>query len=115
MDWDRVEKNAPMFESRREYGETPHEQRVEVLRVCRERLSGVVHVLPELWARSKRGGNKALNAAGFGSPAGKGGSGAGAMDQAIPLSVPGQVHRLIQEATSDENLAQMYIGWMPWL
>ena len=33
----------------------------------------------------------------------------------LPLSVPGQVERLIQEATSDENLAQMYIGWMPFL
>lgn len=29
------------------------------------------------------------------------------------LSIEGQVHRLIKEATSDENLALMYIGWMP--
>ncbi|CAN0366361.1 unnamed protein product, partial [Hapterophycus canaliculatus] len=33
----------------------------------------------------------------------------------LPLSVQGQVHRLITEATSQENLCQMYIGWMPWL
>lgn len=32
-----------------------------------------------------------------------------------PLSISGQVHRLIREATSDENLALMYFGWMPFL
>lgn len=36
-------------------------------------------------------------------------------DVALPLSVPGQVQKLIHEATSLENLAQMYIGWMPFL
>ncbi|KAF0685567.1 Aste57867_22575 [Aphanomyces stellatus] len=35
--------------------------------------------------------------------------------ETLPLSVKGQVDRLISEATSDENLAQMYIGWMPFL
>lgn len=33
----------------------------------------------------------------------------------LPLSVQGQVDKLIHEATSLENLAQMYIGWMPFL
>lgn len=33
----------------------------------------------------------------------------------LPLSVQGQVDRLIQEAVSEENLAQMYFGWMPFL
>ncbi|TDH68610.1 hypothetical protein CCR75_000959 [Bremia lactucae] len=33
----------------------------------------------------------------------------------LPLSVQGQVDKLIHEATSHENLAQMYIGWMPFL
>lgn len=32
----------------------------------------------------------------------------------IPLSVEGQVHKMIAEATSSENLVQLYIGWMPW-
>jgi len=32
-----------------------------------------------------------------------------------PLSIRGQVHRLIKEATSDENASAMYIGWMPFL
>jgi len=39
----------------------------------------------------------------------------GLTDSHLELSVQGQVHRLIQEATSDENLAQMYNGWMAWL
>ncbi len=29
----------------------------------------------------------------------------------LPLSVPGQVQRLINESVSHENLCQMYIGW----
>lgn len=33
----------------------------------------------------------------------------------LPLSVEGQVHKMIAEATSNENLVQMYIGWMSWL
>jgi len=33
----------------------------------------------------------------------------------LPLSVAGQVERLIDEASSELNLCRMYIGWMPWL
>ena len=33
----------------------------------------------------------------------------------IPLSVEGQVNRLIKEATRHENLVQLYVGWMPWV
>ena len=32
----------------------------------------------------------------------------------LPLSVPGQIHQLIQEASSEANLCKMYIGWMSW-
>ena len=39
----------------------------------------------------------------------------GISDSSMEFSVQGQVQRLIQEATSDENLCQMYVGWMPWL
>uniref|UniRef100_A0AAV1TA85 Serine/threonine-protein kinase ATR n=1 Tax=Peronospora matthiolae TaxID=2874970 RepID=A0AAV1TA85_9STRA len=35
--------------------------------------------------------------------------------ETLPLSVQGQVEKLIHEATLHENLAQMYIGWMPFL
>lgn len=33
----------------------------------------------------------------------------------VPLSVEGQVKRMIEEATSHENLVQLYVGWMPWV
>lgn len=33
----------------------------------------------------------------------------------LPLSVPGQVDELINQATSPDNLCQMYIGWAPYL
>ncbi|KAH9248203.1 hypothetical protein BASA81_014163 [Batrachochytrium salamandrivorans] len=33
----------------------------------------------------------------------------------LSLSVEGQVHELISEATSTKNLSQMYIGWAPFL
>ena len=29
----------------------------------------------------------------------------------VRLAIPGQVHRLLKEATSDENMALMYLGW----
>lgn len=37
------------------------------------------------------------------------------MSNILPLSVEGQVHRMISEATSHENLVQLYVGWMPWI
>jgi len=33
----------------------------------------------------------------------------------LPLSVEGQVNKMIAEATSSENLVQLYVGWMPWV
>lgn len=33
----------------------------------------------------------------------------------IALSTEGQVNFIISEATSEENLAEMYKGWMPWM
>ena len=33
----------------------------------------------------------------------------------MPLSVEGHAHRLITEATGQENLGKMYIWWMPWV
>jgi serine/threonine-protein kinase ATR len=37
------------------------------------------------------------------------------MTHLLPLSVEGQVHKMIAEATSNENLVQLYVGWMPWV
>uniref|UniRef100_A0A7S1T8L2 Serine/threonine-protein kinase ATR n=1 Tax=Compsopogon caeruleus TaxID=31354 RepID=A0A7S1T8L2_9RHOD len=39
----------------------------------------------------------------------------GVLAGAVPLSVEGQVHRLILDATSHLNLSNMYIWWMAWL
>lgn len=33
----------------------------------------------------------------------------------LPLSVEGQTAKMIAEATSSENLVQLYVGWMPWV
>lgn len=35
--------------------------------------------------------------------------------QISQLSVEGQVEKMIMEATSNENLVQVYVGWMPWI
>ena len=37
------------------------------------------------------------------------------MSHIVPLSIEGQAHRMINEATNKENFVQLYIGWMPWL
>jgi phosphatidylinositol kinase/protein kinase (PI-3 family) len=36
-------------------------------------------------------------------------------DSSLPISVQGYVQHLIGEATSNENLGRMFVGWMPWL
>jgi serine/threonine-protein kinase ATR len=36
-------------------------------------------------------------------------------DPKLPLAIQGQVQRLLEEATSVDNLSQMYVGWMPWM
>jgi serine/threonine-protein kinase ATR len=33
----------------------------------------------------------------------------------LPLSVQGHVHKLLEDATNEVSLCQMYIGWTPWL
>lgn len=77
-----------------------------MIRRVRERLSGIYNTGPE-WLPARNGSNSSRGRAAaalqahvrlFGSAARPG------------LAVPGQVHRLIKEAVSDENLACMYIG-----
>ncbi len=54
--------------------------------------------------------------AGAGGAAGGAGAGSGAGASVVPVdgdSVPAQVQRLIEQATSHENLCQSYIGWCP--
>nr|CAB3224707.1 serine/threonine-protein kinase atr [Phallusia mammillata] len=38
-----------------------------------------------------------------------------AKSKGLPLSIEGHVHYLIQEATDEEKLCQMYIGWAPFM
>lgn len=37
------------------------------------------------------------------------------MIEILPLSVEGQVQKLCAEASKNENLIQLYVGWMPWV
>ena len=37
------------------------------------------------------------------------------MIKILPLSVEGQVQKLCAEASKNENLVQLYVGWMPWV
>jgi serine/threonine-protein kinase ATR len=37
------------------------------------------------------------------------------MKEILPLSVEGQVQKLCTEASKNENLIQLYVGWMPWI
>ncbi|KAG5187220.1 kinase-like domain-containing protein [Tribonema minus] len=95
-------------------GDTVNEDAKRILRVIDERLRGMYNV----YAPAPR-----VKAPASGARGGAAAAAAAAADQQqqlklkgpeLPLSVQGQVHRLIQEATSLENLAQMYVGWMPW-
>ena len=43
------------------------------------------------------------------------GSTASYLANRLPLSIEGQVNQLLDEATDDRNLCNMYIGWMPFL
>jgi serine/threonine-protein kinase ATR len=80
-------------------GETVQEEGLEVMRRTGERLNGFYNYGHSV-------GQVALIA---GRAAGNPGAGG------TPLSVEGQVHRLIAEATSHENLCRLYVGWLPWL
>ena len=39
----------------------------------------------------------------------------GGIEEGVPLSVNGQVNRLIQEATDPANLCVLFPGWQPWI
>ncbi len=39
----------------------------------------------------------------------------GGIEDGVPLSVNGQVNRLIQEATDPTNLCVLFPGWQPWI
>jgi phosphatidylinositol kinase/protein kinase (PI-3 family) len=83
-------------------GEAENPDGLRMLRRVRERLEGEynngLEYVREMSRLKERGG---------------GGGAPGPASNA--LEVRGQVHRLLKEATCDENLSVMYIGWMPFL
>merc|ERR1719510_1759048 len=92
VDW--LPKNGDSGENKRtkagdkskETGEVVNETAVETLNNISNRLKGLID-------EKKKGGGDTLNF------------------NHIPLSVSGQTHHLIKEATSYNNLSQMYHGW----
>lgn len=79
---------------------------VQFLTIIDERLRGIYNLrVPQRVGRSASSRKAAAAAA----------AAAAKNEVALPLSVPGHVQKLIHEATSLESLAQMYVGWMPWI
>lgn len=79
-----------------------------VIQRITERLSGIYnlyHPRYEAMKASYDAKNKLPPSRGLGALKG----------DCLPLSVQGQVQRLIEEATAVENLCQMFVGWQPWL
>ena len=37
------------------------------------------------------------------------------IEDGVPLSISGQVNKLIQEATDPSNLCLLFPGWQPWI
>ena len=91
----------------KEYSDTENVEARELLTKINDRLSGIYNLShPKqnaiIAAYRQRNQNTPLR-------------GLGAIpEEALPLSTPGQIQRLIEEATCEYNLAQMYIGWQPW-
>lgn len=86
-------------------------------RLCGEYNNGAQYV--SLKEAARRQAAQAARVAQAGQAAGVGVPLPGAtLEPTLPsnaLEVRGQVHRLIKEASCDENLSAMYIGWMPFL
>lgn len=72
------------------------------IRVIDERLRGIYNLKNPNYKKIKRVDRSSVNED-------------DEMARLLPLSVEGQVQKMITEATSHENLVQIYVGWMPWL
>jgi phosphatidylinositol kinase/protein kinase (PI-3 family) len=90
--------------------ETENQDGVRIVRRIVERLDGVYNAGVE-HLPSRNGSNSSR----FREVAAKGGAHRLALTSASGsgLAIPGQVDRLLKEATDDRNLALMYLGWMP--
>eukprot|EP01038_Epipyxis_sp_PR26KG_P009200 gene9200-12410_t len=95
-------------ESTSHYTDYENKEATEMLKKISDRLDGIYNIShpnrEKIIANYKRR-NEPLPARGLGA----------LQDEMLPLSVQGQVQRLVEEATADENLAQLFIGWQSWL
>ena len=97
------QKDPPDQEAPAIVHDVENKEAVEMLRRIGERLSGVYNVMHPLRERLLRGAQQRgeiLPTRGVGA----------CREEMLPLSVPGQVQRLVEEAAAPENLVQMYIG-----
>ena len=92
------------------------EDPAKTLRVIEQRLSGVYNlpVPPPPGSQREREDRAAARSRGRTNGPSAARSPESAADL-LPLSVPGQVQRLINEATAETNLCRMYLGWTPFL
>lgn len=104
----RAQLNSASSKSSRVVTESSSNDAKETLLRIRGRLEGVYNIHhPKLNAILKRYEEQKKAPPSKGLCAQRG--------EDFHLSVQGQVQRLIEEAIAEENLAQMYIGWQPWL
>lgn len=120
IDWKRSrtqqQNSSNALEQQQQERQTKEAKRS--IKVIDERLQGIYNLrnpnLKKIRIRTEHGHHQQQT-----SISGGGGiSGGGDVDgvsHMLPLSVEGQVHKMISEATSNENLVQLYVGWMPWV
>jgi tetratricopeptide (TPR) repeat protein len=98
-------------------GESSNPEGVKMIKEVMERLDGFYNAGTEAIRRKAMAGPRGVSAGGSAAPLPPSSNSSGAVGSSTgqALSIAGQVHRLIREATLDENLMKMYIGWMPFL
>ena len=99
IDWKRSRTQQTATQQQ----ERLNKEAIRSIKVIEERLQGIYNLKnPNIRKIRKVNGRT-------------GGDADGVSQIVLPLSVEGQVHKLIAEATSNENLVQLYVGWMPWV
>ena len=88
--------------SSQQLGDSDNSQAKRSIRVIDERLRGIYNLKNPNYKKIKRQDRQTHIAD-------------DEMASMMPLSLEGQVQKMIAEATSHENLVQIYVGWMPWL
>ena len=96
IDWKRSRTQQKLSQQERQFREAKRS-----IKVIDERLQGVYNLKNPNLKKYRRTDLQTSEVDG--------------MSQYLPLSVDGQVHKMISEATSRENLVQLYVGWMPWV